>query len=83
MRTSILSRRSFLAASSLAATSAMLPARVVYEGSRSQKARASVALEDDGVHGTRVDCASCGPIAEVLEVCPLCAAAGPLRARPD
>ena len=62
---------------------AMLPARVVYEGSRSQKARASVALEDDGVHGTRVDCASCGTIAGLFEVCPLCAASGPLRARPD
>lgn len=61
---------------------AMLPARLVYEGRRAEKARANAAMDDDGVHGCRVDCASCGVVAEVHGGCPLCAAPGPLRARP-
>ena len=62
---------------------AMLPARTVYEGKRAQKARPTAGMEDDGVHGCRIDCASCGVVAEVTATCPLCAAPGPLRARPD
>jgi hypothetical protein len=62
---------------------AMIPARVVYEGARAQKARPNVVIEEDGFHGCRVDCKACGKVAEVRDVCPLCAAKGPLRARPD
>lgn len=62
---------------------AMLPARVTYEGVRAQKARPSVEMEDLGFHGCRVDCKACGVVAQVTSRCPLCAAPGPLRARPD
>ncbi len=65
------------------AYTAMLPARVVYDGGRAQKARTTAGMEDDGVHGLRVDCASCGVVAEATGACPLCAATGPLRSRPD
>src|SRR5512140_1799855 len=61
------------ATESLAYT-AMLPARLVYEGKRAQKARPTAGMEDDGVHGCHVDCASCGVVAEVGTACPLCAA---------
>lgn len=60
---------------------AMLPARVVYEGKRAEKARSSTELYDEGFHGQRVECKSCGPIARKKE-CPLCEAPPPLRVRP-
>jgi hypothetical protein len=58
---------------------AMVPAHVVYEGKRAQKARALVDLVEEGVHGVRVECKACGVVAEVTEQCPLCDAPGPLR----
>jgi hypothetical protein len=61
----------------------MLPAHVVYEGKRAQKARASVDLVEEGAHGIRLDCKVCGVVAEVNDRCPLCDAAGPIRDRPD
>jgi len=62
---------------------AFLPARVVYEGQRADKARTATELHDDGFHGIRVDCRDCGTVAaRDDERCPLCDAAGPLRARP-
>ena len=60
----------------------MLPARVVYEGRRAQKARATVDLVEEGAHGVHVDCKACGVLAEVTGRCPLCTAPGPLRPRP-
>jgi hypothetical protein len=61
----------------------MLPARVVYEGKRAQKARASVDLVEEGAHGIRLDCKVCGVVAEVNDRCPLCDEPGPIRDRPD
>jgi hypothetical protein len=61
---------------------ALLPAQVVYEGQRADKARASVELHEDGFHGYRVDCRGCGTVAERTDSCPLCDAPAPLRPRP-
>ena len=62
---------------------AMIPSLVVYEGARAQKARPNAVIEEEGFHGYRVDCKRCRAVAEVKTACPLCAAPGPLRARPD
>lgn len=62
---------------------AFLPARVVYEGKRAEKARTTVELLDPGFHGYRVDCKTCGKVAELRGSCPLCQAPGPLRPRPE
>lgn len=61
---------------------ALLPARVVYEGLRAEKARSSHELHEPGVHGYRIDCRDCGTVAELKDRCPLCESPGPLRARP-
>ncbi len=61
---------------------AMLPARVLYEGKRAEKARSSTELHEPGFHGYRVDCRACGTVAELREQCPLCSAPAPLRVRP-
>jgi hypothetical protein len=61
---------------------AFVPARVAYEGKRAEKARELSEPHDDGFHGARVDCPSCGTVAARTDVCPLCLAPGPLRARP-
>lgn len=61
---------------------ALLPARVVYEGHRAERARSVIEAHDEGFHGYRVDCRGCGTVAERLDSCPLCAAPAPLRARP-
>src|SRR5947209_5627503 len=58
---------------------AFVPARVVYEGKRAQKARSSTELHDPGLHGYRIDCADCGTVAELRDRCPLCGAPAPLR----
>jgi hypothetical protein len=62
---------------------AMVPATVLYQGQRADKARASVDMADEGFHGVRVDCTSCGNVGSVGKSCPLCAAPGPLRVRPS
>lgn len=61
---------------------AMVPARVAYAGARGEKAKTATELYDPGFHGLRVECSACGVVAEVEGCCPLCAAAGPIRARP-
>ena len=61
---------------------AFVPARVLYQGKRADKARTSTELHDDGLHGVRVDCRDCGTVAARNDGCPLCDAPGPLRARP-
>ena len=61
---------------------AMLPARVIYEDGRADKARPTVEAHEDGFHGYRVDCGDCGTVAERDDACPLCDAPAPLRVRP-
>jgi hypothetical protein len=61
---------------------AFVPARVVYEGKRADKARTSTELYDAGFHGAQVVCRECGPVAQRNDACPLCEAPGPLRVRP-
>jgi hypothetical protein len=61
---------------------ALVPAQVIYEGQRAEKARTSTELLDVGFHGYRVDCRGCGTVAERTDSCPLCQAPGPLRQRP-
>ncbi|HVZ72923.1 MAG TPA: hypothetical protein VHJ20_11155 [Polyangia bacterium] len=61
---------------------AFIPARVVYEQTRAEKARALSEPHENGFHGARVDCMTCGTVAARTETCPLCGGPGPLRARP-
>jgi hypothetical protein len=61
---------------------AMVPAHVAYDGRRAEKARTTTELYDPGFHAFRVDCGTCGTVAELTEACPLCRAPGPLRPRP-
>jgi hypothetical protein len=61
---------------------AFVPARIVYEGKRADRARTGTELHEDGFHGYRADCRDCGTVAERLDACPLCEAPPPLRARP-
>ena len=58
---------------------AFVPARVVYEGKRAEKARSSTELHENGFHGYRADCRDCGTVAEQTDGVPLCGTAGPLR----
>jgi hypothetical protein len=61
---------------------ALVPARVVYEDKRAEKARTATEMHEDGFHGYRADCRDCGTVAELTDACPLCAGPAPLRARP-
>ncbi len=61
---------------------AMIPARVSYERGRAEPPRTTVELNDPGFHGMKLLCADCGVVGELTDRCPLCAAPGPLRARP-
>ena len=64
---------------------AFVPARVTYEGHHADKARTATEPHDAGFHGVRADCRSCRQTIDQLTdagPCPLCAAPGPLRARP-
>jgi hypothetical protein len=64
---------------------AFVPARVDYEGRRSERARTAVEPSDSGFHGFRADCRACGQIVAAwndADGCPLCRGPGPLRARP-
>lgn len=61
---------------------ALAPSKVVYSRGRPDKPQTSHELGDDGYHGIRVECEDCGIVAEYDAECPLCAAPGPLRARP-
>jgi hypothetical protein len=61
---------------------AFVPARVLFEGKRADKARELSELHENGFHGARVDCRGCGTVAARTDVCPLCGQPGPLRPRP-
>lgn len=64
---------------------AFVPARVSYGESGADKARTATESHEDGFHGVRATCRSCGAVAvERTDAgpCPLCDAPGPLRARP-
>jgi hypothetical protein len=61
---------------------AMVPARVLYQGKRADRARTTTEILDPGFHGYRVDCEDCGTVAELTDSCPLCQAPAPLRPRP-
>ena len=61
---------------------AMLPAVVTYERKRAAAPRAQSDPYEPGFHGYKVSCEDCGDVAEQSASCPLCAAPGPLRARP-
>jgi hypothetical protein len=61
---------------------AMVPAKAIYEGKRAEKARTHVELLDPGFHGYQVDCKNCRTVAKIVNRCPLCDAAGPIRPRP-
>lgn len=55
----------------LAAT-AMVPATVVYEGRRAQKARTETEPEDPGFHLHRVECKGCPNVIDRKKPCPVC-----------
>ena len=61
---------------------AMVPGLVTHDGRRAERARTSTELLDPGLHGYRVDCDTCGTVAELEDRCPLCATPAPLRPRP-
>jgi hypothetical protein len=59
---------------------AMVPSLTVHAGATS-KPKPLADFGDDGFHVIAVQCEDCGVIAEAAG-CPICAAPGPLRARP-
>ena len=64
---------------------ALVPARVVYEGQRAERAHSAVDPTDEGFHGLRAECRGCGQTVAARDdagPCPLCEGPGPLRARP-
>jgi hypothetical protein len=52
---------------------AFLPAIVLYEGKRADKARPRAAPEDPGFHAFRHECTTCHGVEERRNPCPLCA----------
>lgn len=61
---------------------AFVPAETAFQGARAEKAKTDVDLFDEGFHGFRSWCKTCGVFGEVTATCPLCAGPGPLRERP-
>jgi hypothetical protein len=59
--------------SELLTATAYVPAVVVYEGKRANKARTQTKPEDPGFHAVRVECKSCRNVMERSSPCPLCA----------
>lgn len=59
--------------SELLVAMAFVPAHVVYEGKRAQKARADAAPEDPGFHCVRLECTRCHKVDERTGACPVCA----------
>jgi hypothetical protein len=53
---------------------AFVPATVIYEGKRADKARTQTAPEDPGFHAFHVECKSCRRVSETRHPCPLCGA---------
>lgn len=62
--------------SELMTAQAIVPARVVYEGKRAQKARTDTTPDDEGFHALDVTCKSCRIIVRATGACPLCGGAG-------
>lgn len=58
--------------SELVTASAYVPATVVYDGKRADKARTQTAPEDPGFHAFRAECKQCRNTAEQRTPCPLC-----------
>jgi hypothetical protein len=61
---------------------ALVPATVMYEGKRAEKARTHCELYDPGFHGLWASCPTCGRFGRSVEACPLCDAPHPLRVPP-
>jgi hypothetical protein len=59
----------------LLTATAYVPALLVYEGKRPNKARAQAAPEEPGFHAMRVECKACHKAVERRDPCPLCAGA--------
>lgn len=53
---------------------ALVPASVIYEGRRAQKARTETEPEDAGFHSYRVECKGCPNVIDRKKPCPVCAA---------
>jgi RNA polymerase subunit RPABC4/transcription elongation factor Spt4 len=62
---------------------AFLPAEVLYEGKRAEKAKTFTEFYDAGFQVYQLSCKFCGFIEEDTSQCPICQAKGPLRVRPD
>lgn len=56
----------------LLTATAFVPATVIYEGKRADKARTQTAPEDPGFHLLRVECKNCRAVSDVGGGCPLC-----------
>lgn len=61
---------------------AMVPARVMHDGRRAEKARTTTEMHDLGFHAFAATCLDCGEGSSAPSVCPLCDQTGPLRERP-
>lgn len=55
---------------------AVVPARVAYDGKRSSKPRAQAAPEQPGFHAIRIECKTCLGVTERHDPCPLCGSLG-------
>lgn len=60
--------------SELVTATAYVPAEVIYEGKRANKARTQTTSEDEGFHLFRLECKECRASSERREPCPFCAA---------
>jgi hypothetical protein len=60
----------------LLTATALVPALLVYEGKRPNKARAQAAPEEPGFHAMRIECKTCQNAVERRDPCPLCGGAG-------
>ena len=58
--------------SKLVTATAYVPAVVIYEGKRANKARTQTAPGDPGFHTLRVECKECKKVGELRDPCPLC-----------
>lgn len=61
---------------------AMVPARVAYEGRRAEKPHTTTEMHEAGFHAYAATCLDCGEASLANGACPLCDQPGPLRERP-
>ena len=61
--------------SELMTAEAIVPAHVVYEGKRAQKARTETTPDDEGFHALAVTCKACRVMTPSGAACPLCGGA--------